>query len=82
MIPARNDVESEAEGHELSRLISDFLRRQEAEKRNIFLRRYWYMDSVQEIAERFGFSESKVKTTLWRTRNELREYLQAEGYVV
>ena len=69
-IPARNDVESEAEGHELSRLISDFLRR------------YWYMDSVQEIAERFGFSESKVKTTLWRTRNELREYLQTEGYVV
>ena len=82
VIPARSDVESEAEGHELSRLISDFLRRQEAEKRNIFLRRYWYMDSVQEIAERFGFSESKVKTTLWRTRNELREYLQTEGYVV
>ena len=79
VILARGDVESEIEGHELSRLISDFLRRQEAEKRNIFLRRYWYMDSVQEIAERFGLTQNTVKLSLMRTRKKLKEYLRKEG---
>ena len=45
-------------------------------------RRYWYLDSVADIAKRYGISESKVKTTLFRCRNRLREYLNKEGYTV
>ena len=79
-LPAAGDVESEIEAIELSRVISDFLRKNSAEKRVIFLRRYWYMDSTKEIAARFGFTEGKIKTTLWRMRNDLRQYLKNEGY--
>ena len=45
----------------------------------LFLRRYWYAESILEIARRYGISESKVKTNLFRTRNKLRAYLESEG---
>ena len=64
------------------RAVSDFLRSIPEEKRNIFLRKYWFMDSVSEIAERFGVSEGKVKTVLFRTRNDLKRYLKKEGFEV
>lgn len=79
-LAAPKDVESEIDGIELSRVISAFLREQSPERRNIFLRRYWFMDSVQEIARRFGCTEGKVKTLLYRMRNDLRQYLQKEGF--
>ncbi len=46
------------------------------ERRNIFIRRYWFCDSIREIEKRFGISESKAKTTLLRTRKELKEALK------
>lgn len=52
------------------------------EKRRIFLRRYWFFDSVKDISSDFGISESKVKTMLFRIRKELKEYLIKEGYTV
>ena len=64
---------------ELGKLISAFLRTQSEDVRNVFLRRYWFFDSVSDIAERYGFSEAKVKSMLFRTRNKLREYLRKEG---
>ena len=64
---------------EVGKLISDFLRAQKEDARNVFIRRYYFFDSVREIAKRFGFSESKVKNMLFRTRNKLREYLIQEG---
>ena len=42
----------------------------------------WFLDSVADIAKHYGISESKVKTTLFRCRNRLREYLNKEGYTV
>ncbi len=48
-------------------------------QRRVFLRRYWYLDSIQEVCQRFGFSESKVKSMLHRTRKKLREHLKKEG---
>jgi len=45
----------------------------------IFLRRYWFEDSVKDIAKRYGIGESKVKTTLLRTRTNLRNFLEKEG---
>ena len=49
------------------------------EQRRIFLRRYWFMDTVKEIAEKLGISQSKVKVTLHRTRNKLKKLLGREG---
>ena len=48
-------------------------------KRIIFLRRYWYSDSIKDISERMQMSESAVKVTLHRTRKELRRYMESEG---
>lgn len=52
------------------------------EQRNLFLRRYWYLDSIADIARRFACSESKVKTTLLRCRKRLREHLEEGGYIL
>ncbi|HBI52610.1 MAG TPA: RNA polymerase subunit sigma-70, partial [Ruminococcaceae bacterium] len=49
------------------------------EKQLIFLKRYWYMRTVAEIADEMRVSESKVKMVLHRTREKLREYLEKEG---
>ena len=65
---------------ELKAYILSFIKRLPQEKRLIFLRRYWFFDSVAEIASAFGISESKVKTSLFRTRRELKKYLEKEGY--
>lgn len=81
-IPAAGNVEQEAEGNMLLELINDFLFSKSEEKRNIFMRRYWYLDPVSSIAKRFGLSESNVKTTLFRMRAELREYLEKQGIQV
>lgn len=80
-IPAQNDVDSQIDAQVLGAAISAFLWRIPQEPRNIFIRRYWYLDSVSAIAERFSISESKVKTTLFRTRKKLREYLVKEGII-
>lgn len=78
-IPAPDDKDSRMEGEELGKIISDFLCKLPKEKRLMFMHRYYFLDSVASIAKRFGYSESKVKTTLFRVRNELREYLIKEG---
>lgn len=79
-LPAPNDVESQIDELTVKSAINGFLNTQSEEKRNIFLRRYWFMDPVNKIATRFDISESKVKTVLHRMRNQLREYLEQEGY--
>ena len=66
----------------LKQAINGFLAKLNEEKRNIFVRRYWYLESTADIAERFAISESKVKTTLFRCRNQFREYLKKEGYLL
>lgn len=65
---------------ELSRLIDTFLRSLPETERNVFIRRYWYMDSIDEIAVRFGFSQSKVKSMLMRTRKKLSAELKKGNY--
>ena len=61
---------------ELRRVLNDFLRRQSAEARVFFLRRYWYGESVRDIADECRVTESKVKTSLFRTRERLRAELE------
>ena len=70
------------ERRELRRILEAFLENLPKESRLIFLRRYLYVDTVAEIAARYGISESKVKTQLHRTRAKLRKVLAEEGIAV
>ncbi len=69
----------EIEDKEVGRWISEFLYGEKEDIRNIFIRKYWFLDTVTDIAEKFGYSESKIKSILFRTRNKLREYLTEKG---
>ena len=81
-VPAGNSVEAEAEAKELERLIGAFIRSLPDMERRVFLCRYWYLDAVPAISRQFGFSESKVKSLLFRTRRRLRVYLEKEGVMI
>ena len=62
--------------------LNSFVGSLKQETRQIFVRRYWYLSSIKEIASDYGLSESKVKVTLLRTREMLREFLRKEGIVI
>ena len=79
-IPSNIRVEEDVDGDLLMETISRFLKEQPEVKRSIFMRRYWYLDSVDSISKRFGIGKSNVKTTLFRLRNELKSFLESEGY--
>lgn len=79
-IPSPNHMESKITDDEFGNILSNFLWSLEEEPRNVFLRRYWFADSIRDIANRFLMSESKVKSMLFRTRNHMRAYLEKEGY--
>ncbi len=64
---------------EISKALNEFLKGLKKENRIFFVRRYWHSDSVEDIAKLFGCSESKVKSSLFRTRKALRKYLEKEG---
>ena len=81
-IPSPDDSECLMDDAALRNAINGFLGKLNEEKRNIFVRRYWYLDSVADISKKFDLSESKVKTTLFRCRRELRDYLEKEGYTL
>ncbi len=70
------------ESRELGRLLSEFLKTLTPENRMVFMRRYWYVDTIPEIAERYGISENAVMTRLSRTRSKLYTYLKKEGICV
>ena len=74
--------ERRLEGEELGKLLNRFLESLSCENRVIFLRRYWYMDTIGEIAQRYGMTQSKVKTQLHRTRAKLHGFLEKEGVSV
>lgn len=67
---------------QLGQTITEFLRREPAMRRNVFLRRYYYMESLADIASRYGLKEANVRMMLSRTRQKLRNYLKQEGYTV
>lgn len=81
-LPAKNGVEDELEGEHLAKLISHFLRTLNDESMTVFVRRYWYSDSIASIAARCGISESKIKSMLFRCRNKLRAYLGSEDFMI
>ena len=74
-----NNPEKEVDRKELLRYLNRFLDALPETQRKVFICRYWYLESIPEIAARFGFSESKVTAMLHRLREKLRARLQLEG---
>ena len=81
-LPDAASVEGEVIGKDLFGAVNRYLYSKSKTKRNVFIRRYYYLDTVAEISRRFGISESKVKVELYRMRKELKEELIKEGYNV
>ena len=71
--------EREMEARELGELLDAFLRSLSDENQMVFLRRYWHMDTIEEIAVRYGISQNAVQMRLIRTRSKLATYLAKEG---
>ncbi len=78
-IPDKTSVEAQFDEDEFAAFINGFLLSQPETKRNIFIRRYWYLQSVSQIAESYGMGESKVKSILFRMRKQLKKELEKEG---
>lgn len=81
-IPASKTLEEAYEDQEIADSISHFLQKLSAEKQKIFIRRYYYCEDIKEIAARYGYSESKVKSALFDTRKKLKKYLEKEGIYI
>ncbi len=81
-IPSNDNIEKLYEDKQIPVIISRFLRTIDVENRNMFVRRYWYSDHIADIAKQYGYTESKVKTSLFRTRNKLRMVLEQEEIVL
>lgn len=80
LVSGNDDVEQEFNTKELVKAIDTFLDTLSPEKRSIFVCRYWYTDSISEIAVRYGMKEGAVSMTLNRLRQKLHNYLLERGF--
>lgn len=81
-IPAGETPEQAMELKELTQLLNTFIRTLAETEQRVFICRYWYLMSVKAISRNFGFTESKVKSMLSRTRGKLKTYLEREGIFI
>ena len=81
-IPDGNSGEDLEDTLALQTVLNDFLRSLPDKTRNIFIRRYWYLCTIEEIAKGYGMGQSNVKMLLLRTRNKLKQYLEQEGFIL
>ena len=81
-VSGKDYIENELENKLIEQTIDKFLWQQGEVKRDIFIYRYWYFDSISTICRHTGFSQSKVKTILYDLRRKLRKYLESEGIEV
>lgn len=79
--PDKFSVEEQTEKKELVSAINEFLKKLPEKKRNVFICRYWYCDSIKEIAEQQGLSESNVSVILNRTGQKLKKHLTEKGMI-
>ena len=77
ILPAKEEDVLDAQA--LAALLDRFFAELPPTQRQVFLRKYWFFDSIEEIARRFGFSKPKVKSMLFHTRNKLKAFLKKEG---
>lgn len=78
-IPSPDSANQIVDDLALVELFNRFLASLPKEKRKIFIRRYWYLSPIAEIAADYSMSESKVKMSLLRSRNALKQVLEEEG---
>ena len=81
-IPSGHTIDEALEAKELTDIINSFLDTLSDEERRVFLRRYWFFDTIEDICGRFGFGKSKVKMMLKRTRDKLRAHLEKEDICI
>ena len=82
LVPAGQSIDESLSEEELARIVADILLEQPIDERRVFMRRYWFFDSIGDISARFLFSESKVKSMLKRMRDRLAVRLRKEGVLV
>ena len=80
LVSGKDDVENAVELGELKADLNIFLNGLPHDKRNIFIRRYWYCDSVNQIAKRYGMTEGAVSMSLMRLRKRLHGFLTERGF--
>ena len=80
-VDGKQNIERAYESHELVWAFNRFLETLPETERDVFLRRYWFFDSIADIAESFGFTQSKVTSMLYRTRGKLRKQLEKESFL-
>ena len=80
MISCKVSIDDVVDGHLLANAIENFLRELPTYDRHVFIGRYYFCDPLRDIADYCGGSESKVKSTLYRTRKKLKVYLEKEGF--
>lgn len=81
-LPGSGNVDETIDAGILAGHLNTFLNGCTEEQRNIFIRRYWFFDTIPEICKRYGYSQSKVKSVLFRIRKDLKKYLEKEGYMI
>ncbi len=81
-VPSESDLQSEYDNKMLAEALNRFLLSLDEEKRYIFVRRYYYSDSIGDISRSIGAGEGKIKTALFRARKALREFLEKEGFEI
>lgn len=79
-IPSSSTIEQRIEAEELGKVINVYLKSISPEARRLFVGRYFYLDSLKDVAAYCGMSEAKAKSMLYRTRCGLKNYLEQEGY--
>lgn len=75
-------MEQALDAKELTGQINRFLAGLDEESQMLFVRRYWYADSIADLAARFQISGNHVSVRLSRIRDKLRKYLRKEGYTL
>lgn len=75
VIPDSNNAISQLE---LTEILNAFLRTLPARERQVFICHYWYCDSIKDVSRQFGFTQSKVKMMLSRTRKKLLDHLEKQ----
>lgn len=76
------DPRWECDAEHLKELLRKFVHSLSPEDRTVFLRRYWYGDTIEELSASTGETHSKITGMLFRTRKKLRKYLKTEGYEI
>ena len=74
-----NMMEKEIDSYQIREILNDFLGTLSRKDRDIFVRRYWYIDSIREIAQRHQVTETNVKSNLYRSRKKLLKIMNKEG---